>query len=240
MTRGFDRPPWWAWVAVGATVIFVGVSALIAHNRPAAAAAFTPLTSAPSSAAPKVPVIAVFGDSYTGGTALGGQGTKNWAQIVGRQVHATMRVAAAGGGGYVQVSPFTHGTFTDLIAAHPPTGADLVIVFGSRNDSGQDPAEVQSAAAADFAAITHADPAAKLLVVGPCWSAGTPPAGALAARDAVQKAAVAAGATFVDPLSGGWFSGRTDLIGSDGVHPTDAGHAYLADKIEPAVRSAIG
>ena len=44
---------------------------------------------------------------------------------------------------------------------------------------------------------------------------------------------------FVDPLAEGWFVGRPDLIGADGVHPNDAGHAYLAEKIAPLIRSQL-
>ena len=36
-----------------------------------------------------------------------------------------------------------------------------------------------------------------------------------------------------------WLLARVELIGTDGVHPTDAGHAYLADLIEPIVREAL-
>jgi lysophospholipase L1-like esterase len=29
------------------------------------------------------------------------------------------------------------------------------------------------------------------------------------------------------------------LIGKDGVHPTDAGHAYMADMIAPLIRAQL-
>jgi len=43
------------------------------------------------------------------------------------------------------------------------------------------------------------------------------------------------GAAFVDPIAEGWFVGRPDLIGADGVHPTDAGHLYMAERIAPQI-----
>jgi lysophospholipase L1-like esterase len=58
-------------------------------------------------------------------------------------------------------------------------------------------------------------------------------------RDILDTAALAAGAAFVDPLTERWFVGMPDLIGADGVHPTDAGHAYLADKIAPLIRAQL-
>ena len=33
--------------------------------------------------------------------------------------------------------------------------------------------------------------------------------------------------------------GRPELIGGDGVHPTDAGHAYMADKIAPLIGAEL-
>ncbi|MGA7055683.1 MAG: SGNH/GDSL hydrolase family protein, partial [Mycobacterium sp.] len=44
---------------------------------------------------------------------------------------------------------------------------------------------------------------------------------------------------FVDPIGDRWFVDRPDLIGADGVHPTDAGHAYLAAKIAPLIRMQL-
>lgn len=55
----------------------------------------------------------------------------------------------------------------------------------------------------------------------------------------MTSAAVAAGALFVDPLASEWLLDRPELIGADGVHPDDTGHAYLAGLIEPVVRSAL-
>lgn len=48
-----------------------------------------------------------------------------------------------------------------------------------------------------------------------------------------------AGATFVDPIAARWFVSRPDLIGADGVHPTDAGHAYMAGKIAPLIGTQL-
>jgi lysophospholipase L1-like esterase len=58
-------------------------------------------------------------------------------------------------------------------------------------------------------------------------------------RDTLRGQAKAIGAVFVDPLAEGWFVGRPELIGADGVHPTDAGHAYMAEKIAPLIRSQL-
>ena len=51
----------------------------------------------------------------------------------------------------------------------------------------------------------------------------------------LRDQAAAVGAVFVDPIAQGWFVGRPDLIGDDGVHPTDAAHAYMAARIAPLI-----
>ena len=58
-------------------------------------------------------------------------------------------------------------------------------------------------------------------------------------RDILSGQANDAGATFIDPISEGWFVGRPDLIGPDGVHPNDAGHAYMAEKIAPLIHTQL-
>ncbi len=76
-------------------------------------------------------------------------------------------------------------------------------------------------------------------MIGPPWPTANPPEGVLRIRDALHYQAGIAGAVFVDPIAERWFVGQPELIGADGVHPTDAGHAYMADKIAPLIERAI-
>ena len=84
-----------------------------------------------------------------------------------------------------------------------------------------------------------AAPDARVLVIGPPWPTATPPQAVLNIRNSLRSQAAAIGATFVDPIAENWFVGRPDLIGHDGVHPTDAGHAYMAEKIAPLIYSQL-
>ena len=68
---------------------------------------------------------------------------------------------------------------------------------------------------------------------------GRRPPAVLQIRDVLHAQARAVGATFIDPIAERWFVGRPDLIGEDGVHPTDAGHAYMADKIAPLIAARL-
>jgi lysophospholipase L1-like esterase len=77
------------------------------------------------------------------------------------------------------------------------------------------------------------------LVIGPPWPTADPPDTVLRIRDALKYQAGVAGATFIDPIAAGWFVGRPELIGKDGIHPTDAGHAYMAAKIAPLIGAQL-
>lgn len=183
--------------------------------------------------------VAVIGDSYTTGTDEGGQGSKAWTalawQHLGRQsVRIAADVAAEGRAGYG--APGDRGSiFEDLTArAVKPTDV-LVVFFGSRNDQGVDPRVLAERARDTFDLARRFAPSAKFLVIGPPWPTADVPVAVLQIRDVLFGAARAAGATWVDPIFERWFVDVPGLIGADGVHPNDAGHAYLADKIAPLI-----
>jgi hypothetical protein len=114
-----------------------------------------------------------------------------------------------------------------------------VVFFGSRNDEGVDPMQMAGMAHDTFDLARRIAPSSKLLVIGPPWPTADPPFDVLYVRDTLSGQAHNAGATFIDPISEGWFVGRPDLIGPDGVHPNDAGHAYMAEKIAPLIHAQL-
>jgi lysophospholipase L1-like esterase len=82
-------------------------------------------------------------------------------------------------------------------------------------------------------------PLAKILVIGPIYSYATN-VGTTPVNDAVKAAAASLGLTYIDTVKAGWFTGSAhSLIGSDGVHPTDAGHRYLANLIIPLLSALL-
>ncbi|GAA3705154.1 SGNH/GDSL hydrolase family protein [Arthrobacter ginkgonis] len=189
-----------------------------------------------SEPAPDLPDIAVVGDSYTGGSGMDSGKDYRWPALVSEALDIPVTLRTEGGTGYVKTS---EGGVNLVVRAGEVPDADLVVFFGSRNDDAGYDAVLEGAMEA-FAAAEDAAPDAELLVIGPPWVDGNPPATVRASRDAVKAAAKEVGATFVDPLSRGWFAeGKKGLIGSDGVHPTDAGHEYLAEKIEPLISKAL-
>lgn len=183
--------------------------------------------------------IAVIGDSYTTGSGEGGNGPQSWPELAWgllaqRGVEIRADVAAEGGAGYGQ--PGNRGSIFEDLTARAVRGDDvLVVFFGSRNDQPVDPAVYPNMAAGTFQLARLMAPTAKFLVIGPPWPTADPPSQVLTIRDSLRRQALAAGAVFIDPIAEGWFVGRPDLIGGDGVHPTDAGHAYMAERIAPLI-----
>src|ERR1700761_60077 len=200
-------------VTVGRLATFVISLALVVgflnHHRTAPARPYQP-------AALGTPIdhVAVIGDSYTTGTAEGGQGssawtTRTWLALAHQGVQVSPDVASEGRAGYVVRGD--HGSvFEDLTgrAVHPDDA--LVVFFGSRNDQGVDPAQM-SAMAHDTLDLAHRiAPSAKLLVIGPPWTDSDPPIDVLYIRDILSGQANEAEATFIDPISEGWFVGRPE------------------------------
>jgi lysophospholipase L1-like esterase len=187
--------------------------------------------------------IAVIGDSYTTGSDMGGNGPKGWAPQVWQQltdhgIAVTPDVAAEGGAGYCTRG--NHGSvFEDLMMRNLNAADTLVVFYGSRNDMQVDPTRLSVSMYATFALARQIARSAKFLVIGPPWPTADPPPEILRIRDILGYQAQLAGATFVDPIAARWFVGRPDLIGSDGVHPTDAGHTYMADKIAPLIGAQL-
>jgi lysophospholipase L1-like esterase len=225
-------------------IVAIGVLAWFTLNRPPPPE-FTPPASTEEPAEPQAAEparILVVGEDLSVGSPLGGAGMAAWPQLVAADIGSSGRavgvqVAAADGAGYQRPGP--NGETFSLLVTGAGTDFDLVVLFGSRNDNGT-AAAVQAGVTEAIAAVRSASPDAGLLVIGPASQIAPPPGFLLTNRDAVGAAATAAGATFVDPLADGWFTGRfSGLIGADDVHPTDEGHRYLADLIRPLIDSVL-
>lgn len=225
------------------TAVVIVVLALTARDNGATVPAVPSTTATPTSRA-AVPHVDIIGDSYVAGSDQGGYGSANWTKIVGSRFYTEshpidMNVIGRAGAGYV-VRGSDKVTFAEAAATSLRSTADLVLVFGSRND-GKQPPDTMAAAATDlYTKIRERAPNAKLVVVGPAWVDENVPDFITSDSQAISGAAAAAGATFVDPLGERWFFGdEAKLIGPDGVQPTDAGHQFLAEKMYGLVSKAL-
>ncbi|WP_166904843.1 GDSL lipase [Mycobacterium sp. DL440] len=189
---------------------------------------------------PQINHIAVIGDSYTTGMlAEGGMGPRNWAslawqKLAQRGVQVDADVVAEGGAGYEARG--NHGSiFADLTPRAVQPDDALIVFFGSRNDKDADLGAVARLTHDALTMARQAAPTARMLVIGPPWVNADVPPNLFGVRDILRDQARQVGATFVDPIAERWFFDNPELIGVDGIHPTDAGHAYMADKIAPLI-----
>lgn len=187
--------------------------------------------------------VAVIGDSYTSGFEGTGRGAANWTErawqsLAARGTYVRADVAAEGGAGYA-VRGNGGGLFGDLTARVVQPDDALVVFFGSRNDQDVEPGQLIRLVADTLGLARRTAPSTRMLVIGPPWPTADVPGNVWRIRDILSTEARVVGAEFVDPLAEGWFVGRPELIGPDGVHPTDAGHAYLADKIVPLIAGQL-
>jgi lysophospholipase L1-like esterase len=257
---GLARPPRWGLISLAVLLIAnVGFFAYLAlrpdpadpfagRSAPAAATSSSPpITSAPTGTAeptepvsetPATPVLAVYGDGYSSGSALGGQGPAGWPALLAGRLDAGLQLAAVAQSGYAAAG-VSGQDFADQVSATPVPNATITIVFGSRNDLGEPVSAVAQGAAETLDLIEATAPNSAVIVVGPAWSDADVPADLLAYRDAVAAAAESAGATFVDPITEGWFTEPDGLIATDGISPTDAGHRFIADALAPVVSAAL-
>ena len=194
-----------------------------------------PPSSSPASVAAEA-AVAIIGGAYTAGTEWGGNGPDGWPALIAAQLRQQGTaivpfVGAEDGSGYVTPGDYQGKVFADQIPAVVRPNDRLVIVFGSLSDTDVPAEELQPAVRQTLDSASAAAPQAKIVVIGPAWTDPNPPDNVLQARDVIRTEAGLTGAIFVDPIAEGWFINRPDLIGSDGMHPTNAGHTVMAEKI---------
>lgn len=201
------------------------------------------------------PRTVVIGDSFVDGTGGTGGQPSNFVSMFGHYMGwNNVRCAGEGGTGYLA----TGGgggkeKYRDRVTADVAAwGAEIVIVQGSVNDGNTAANLIGAEADLLFASVKAAAPLARLVVLLPFAISGTQTAGNIANRDAIKVSALAAGADLiVDPIADAWFTGtgrvgtpsgtgNSDLyMGSDNVHPSQAGHEYIARRLTAAIQDAI-
>lgn len=188
--------------------------------------------------------IDVLGDSYVAGSDEGGKGLSNWTSLTGTRFYedgnpVELNPVAQPGSGYITRGA-TGLVFGEAANQFLSPEADVVLVFGSRNDGRQSDAAMYEAARSLYMDLQTLAPKAEIIVVGPVWVDANVPSSISANNQAMARAAADAKVRYVDALAEGWFAGSdSTLIGTDGVHPTNAGHAYLADKIYPILAETV-
>lgn len=219
---------------------------------------FLPAGATAWKATPRGGRIGVLGDSITDGSAYntgGAQGT--WLQRAGRLLGCTdVWDQSRGGTGYI--TPGSYAVFADRVALDiTPYAFDRLIVWGGYNDNGGSQATIATAAASLYATLKSViAPGGDVIVIG-CYSPTGSPGASIANTDTTLRTA-AAGALlpFISPITGSIYDRSGNLVdthgpwittanastyvnSTDNVHPTDAGHIYLARRITESLRALM-
>jgi lysophospholipase L1-like esterase len=186
--------------------------------------------------------VVAIGDSFTESTAFGDVGANSWNQMVFRQmrkrgVDINCESSGEAGSGYV-ASGIRGTSFGEEARRLLEPDDDLVIIFGGSADAPQKPESVGAAVNDTFSLVQKASPHAKVIAVGPASPVADPAPDVTRVRDIVRDDAAKIGAAFVDPIADQWFVHDPTLIREDGS-PTDAGHAYIAERLLPVIQGAL-
>lgn len=224
--------------AVAAVVMFFAMD-----QRPTASGQPSDGNGPTATEVPQPPRFAVIGDSYTGGSDEGGYPPNGWPDLVLRDLHAAgipgvADVSGRGGSGYVKRG--TEGTiFGEEVGRFVKPDDRVVVFFGSMNDGEVPRDQLTAGIHGALGTARMIAPQATLLVIGPVWPRPDPPPWVLQIRDVLAAETQANGGMFVDPIAERWLWTRPDVIGVDGIHPTNAGHELMADLIGPHIAQLL-
>jgi lysophospholipase L1-like esterase len=231
-------------VTVAALLALVGV---VVHGspKPAVYASTDPLAGQTLYQAPAPPAALWVGDSYAAG---GGADVANQAfpETVSHDMGWICNLDAEPGTGFVNdghggkyADPSYQPYLGRLATDGQKFKVDLLIVTGGRNDFDWSTNDA-AAAARSYLLAAHAQfPKARLVIVAPFWMDSHPVPQIFAERDAEKALAASLHAVFIDPLAEQWMTDQTkaQYLSSDGVHPNQAGHDYLARRLTADLRT---
>jgi len=181
------------------------------------------------------PSLLIIGDSFSTGVGASSP-DRGWAPLVARALDGPDRIDAVPNTGYVYSGPArgADDSFPSrvqrLVAAEGPA-PDVVIVQGGQEDYRGTLSELEQAVTETVTRLRDAYPSARIVLFGS--TRAFPENRALQPINAaITKAAAAAEVPFIDPVAEQWLTARNSAryISYDLTYPSDAGHAYLAQR----------
>ena len=187
---------------------------------------------------PDDPEVLVFGDSWTYGSAATVP-TNGYAYRLARLIDGDTIVRGVRGSGYQKPGIDGPDFLTRVAGLEKWIDPDLIILQGSINDRRSDAAGYPAAVNAVWDAVVARYPDTPIVILGP--APHELPVGASTARIDRDLAGLAAsrGWWYISPVQEKWITDTNYLrlidVGAGRKHPTDAGHAYLAEKVAGAL-----
>ncbi len=112
------------------------------------------------------------------------------------------------------------------------------VLVGSGNDLSHPSKQYRAAVDDTIRAVRKARPDLRVVIVGLSWIHDGPIGpDYLRANRLLADAAKRHGVSFIDPNRSGWYSAPRDhsIVGADHRHPTDEGHALIAEHMTPVL-----
>jgi acyl-CoA thioesterase I len=228
-----------------------GIALAFAPSRPPSAvpaqtvatSARCPSTAARHQAAPATragnlhPVLAVVGASFSAGVGARAA-AQAWPADLGRMLHMRVEVSAVPGAGFITAGRGRRGPFAKLtgqlkLAQLRPA---VVVIQGGHNDIGRPAAALSRSVRALVNSIRCQAPGTRVCVVSVFPTGNVPSRAALATDRVIVAAAREADPQVIvlDPITQHWHFPRM----RDQLHPTAAGHQWIAAKVAGALRAA--
>lgn len=247
------QDPWNAgmvFVAVAAVAFaaFAGVSSIARSDTTDSAAAMSYTPEQRPAFLPNVdfdfpadPRLLILGDSFTQGIGAS-DFRKGYAYQVGQTLGWDYRVNGEGGTGFTWPGPTDRDRVYSVriaeAAADQSFRPNLVMLQGGVNDFRASADELRDGVVADINEVQAAFPDAQVIVFGPVSSA-TRLEVTRNLDDPIAAAAREERVPYLSPLRYKWVSEQNSdlLIDADGIHPTDAGHTFIAEKVVEFVRA---
>lgn len=181
------------------------------------------------------PTVVFIGDSFTGGSDMGGRGDANWTDIASMELNWSDCSSGIGGSGWtVGINGWTYGARIDWALRQNPS---LIVFSNGINDLRGEADSIGPAATDALSYLREKDPDVPVVVVGPIPMRDFSTLHIM--NDGLRVAAETNGAVYIDAIERGWFTQEAArYIGSDSFHPTDEGHQYLAKEFALSVREA--
>jgi lysophospholipase L1-like esterase len=175
--------------------------------------------------------LSIVGASYTAGVGPGNPAL-SWAADFARKLHWNAVIYGVPGAGYVRTGTDGAGPMARMLAAERlPRLAPSLVIVQAGHDDGDVPAAVERRAVLRTIDLIRADAPSARIALLTVFSLPTGPVPSALYRTDRVIVTAARGADphviIMDPLTGHWKFSRAD----DGLHPTAAGDAWIAEKV---------